>query len=394
MGGALFNHLGTVTITNSTLYDNVALGGLAFSGAGDGGGFGGALFNLNGSVTLVNDTFDFNRVMPGAGPGDPGAAAGADVYNLSFGNSIANGSAVTATLTLFNNILDSGNSALVNNQQNGAHTNTARVNATGPNLLRQPAVNLAGAITGIPISLGDPILGLLVNNGGPTPTQELLPGSPALNAGFVIGAPATDQRGVIRGSTIDLGAYQATSSRLVLSGFPSPQGIGLAGSFTVTAVDPFGKTAFGYQRMVSFSASVPATLPPASSLTNGSGTFSATFALPGVVTLSASDGTIAGGEMVSVTGTLPSRVVLKARRLGKAFQFTAGVRGVPEFVPTGRVVFYDLFQGRRRRLGSAPLRRGGATLRTSLPQGRQPVLAVYAGNGTYAPSQTAVVMTA
>jgi hypothetical protein len=58
------------------------------------------------------------------------------------------------------------------------------------------------------------------------------------------------------------------------------------------------------------------------------------------------------------------------------------------------VVFYDVLHGKRRRLGSALLRSGRATLRTSLLPGMRQVLAVYAGDGTYAHSQTAVVVTA
>ena len=44
----------------------------------------------------------------------------------------------------------------------------------------------------------DPLLGALANNGGPTETQALLPGSPAINAGVVVPGVTTDQRGVFR----------------------------------------------------------------------------------------------------------------------------------------------------------------------------------------------------
>jgi cysteine-rich repeat protein len=61
-----------------------------------------------------------------------------------------------------------------------------------------------GVIVGV-----DPLLGPLRDNGGPTPTQALLPGSPAIDAGGG-GCPAVDQRGVSRPqfAACDLGAYE------------------------------------------------------------------------------------------------------------------------------------------------------------------------------------------
>ena len=55
----------------------------------------------------------------------------------------------------------------------------------------------------------NPRLGPLANNGGPTDTLALLPGSPAINAGGSAGCPATDQRGVPRPpGHCDIGAFQ------------------------------------------------------------------------------------------------------------------------------------------------------------------------------------------
>jgi hypothetical protein len=58
----------------------------------------------------------------------------------------------------------------------------------------------------------DPRLGPLAANGGPTLTQALLPGSPAIDAVPATGAgcPATDQRGVSRpqGPACDIGAFE------------------------------------------------------------------------------------------------------------------------------------------------------------------------------------------
>ena len=56
----------------------------------------------------------------------------------------------------------------------------------------------------------NPLLGELQSNGGPTETQALLPGSPAIDAGDDSGCPGTDQRGVLRpaGAACDIGAFE------------------------------------------------------------------------------------------------------------------------------------------------------------------------------------------
>jgi CSLREA domain-containing protein len=56
----------------------------------------------------------------------------------------------------------------------------------------------------------NPLLGPLADNGGPTDTQALLSGSPAINAGAADGCPQYDQRGVPRphGAGCDIGAYE------------------------------------------------------------------------------------------------------------------------------------------------------------------------------------------
>lgn len=54
----------------------------------------------------------------------------------------------------------------------------------------------------------DPLLGPLADNGGPTPTHALLPGSPAIDNGLDLGLK-TDQRGVERERRPDSGSFEA-----------------------------------------------------------------------------------------------------------------------------------------------------------------------------------------
>lgn len=73
----------------------------------------------------------------------------------------------------------------------------------------------AGAYTGPPPILADPFLLPLADNGGPTSTHALPPGSPAIDAGdnaicAAIPVSGKDQRGVVRpqGERCDLGAFE------------------------------------------------------------------------------------------------------------------------------------------------------------------------------------------
>jgi hypothetical protein len=69
----------------------------------------------------------------------------------------------------------------------------------------------------------NPLLGPLQNNGGPTFTHALLPGSSAINAGDpnFVGPPDYDQRGHdydrVRGGRIDVGSFEVQNPPL-----PSP----------------------------------------------------------------------------------------------------------------------------------------------------------------------------
>ena len=67
LGGAVFNYGGTLFITNSTLANNSAIGGIqGVQAAGaNGQGLGGAVFNLNGAVTVTDATIDGNTAAQG-----------------------------------------------------------------------------------------------------------------------------------------------------------------------------------------------------------------------------------------------------------------------------------------------------------------------------------------
>jgi parallel beta-helix repeat protein len=171
--GGFFN-FGTLTLLNSTVSGNTASGSA------------GGIYNVNvGTVTLLNTTVSGNT-----------AGAGGGVYN--------NGGVVALKNTIVAN-----NSAAMGGDCFGA------VTSQGHNLDSDGSCSLAafvGDLSGV-----DPKLGPLQDNGGPTPTQALLPGSPAIDAGDVVGCPPTDQRGIARpqdgdgtgSAACDIGAYEA-----------------------------------------------------------------------------------------------------------------------------------------------------------------------------------------
>jgi hypothetical protein len=77
--------------------------------------------------------------------------------------------------------------------------------------------------TAVPVDtiVEDPLLGPLQDNGGPTKTQALLPGSPAINTGKVAPDVFFDQRGFPRvvGSMPDIGAVELDPDVVFANGF-------------------------------------------------------------------------------------------------------------------------------------------------------------------------------
>src|SRR5439155_2067494 len=71
---------------------------------------------------------------------------------------------------------------------------------------------LTNGVNGNQVGVSNPGLGSLVNNGGPTQTIALLPGSPAIDHGgnAYVNAGETDQRGLTRimNGTVDVGAFE------------------------------------------------------------------------------------------------------------------------------------------------------------------------------------------
>jgi hypothetical protein len=198
-GGGIVNY-GTLTIQDSTITGNTALGGDLQGG--EGGGISG---NNN---TIINSTITGNSALYGGG-----IAGGGNIAHTTFSDNGASRAGaslyLTRTLELGNTILNVGAGG-VNIVDNGGSLITHGYNICsddGSGFLNGPGDQINT----------DPMLGLLQDNGGPTFTHALLPGSPGIDAGDpkFTSPPYYDQRGPVffrvRNNRIDVGSFEVQS---------------------------------------------------------------------------------------------------------------------------------------------------------------------------------------
>jgi CSLREA domain-containing protein len=206
-GGAIFSANGALRVINGTFADNLAGaggtgGGLA--GTGGAGGGGGAIQVTNGSGTLRNVTLAYNGVGAGGAGGLPGGLRGA---SGSGGGIFVHSLRPDENVRLENTIVASSIGA-------GCAGNTTSAIANG-------AHNLSYGDRSCPGRFGNPKLGSLKDNGGPTRTFALGPGSTAIDGVPTHGAhcPATDQRGVARPErrACDIGAFEFALPKIMVS---------------------------------------------------------------------------------------------------------------------------------------------------------------------------------
>lgn len=257
-GGVLSTfRTGSVTLTNSTLSGNSALsGGGIYSGASPvtltnstlngnsaPNGKGGGIYSAASIVMLTNSTLSANSALNGKG----GAIFSGGILKLTgstlSGNSAANGdggaiySSGTGNATLINSTL-SGNSATMGGGIYAYHPGTLTLtNATisantattygGGGVRSNASTTVNNSIVagntqaGGPdlypgfgagannLMSGDPKLGALTDNGGPTQTMALKTASAAFH--LAASCPSTDQRGYSRPANhCDAGAFEDT----------------------------------------------------------------------------------------------------------------------------------------------------------------------------------------
>jgi hypothetical protein len=241
-GGGVYAYRDSLTVQGSTISGNAALGS------------GGGIHTFNTAVAIERSTVSGNSA-------NGAFSDGGGIYE--FGGSMA-----IQSTTIAGNVAGRRGGGISASSVNPdpSLTNTIVAGDTAPtgpelfggggdvfgaafSLIQNPA---AATVAGSPNITGqDPRLGPLADSGGPTLTQALLAGSPALDAGSATG---TDQRGAPRpfdlkgiakapgGNTADIGAYEqvlcagklvnrvGTEGNDALTGTPGPDGIlGLGG---------------------------------------------------------------------------------------------------------------------------------------------------------------------
>lgn len=194
-GGGLYNS-GTATVTASTFNGNYS----DWSGSG--------LYNV-GALTLSNSTVSGNAVGDYFGFGAIGAEGPSSRTIITNSTISGNTGQFTGIFTAWSN----GYAPL--------HARNSIIEGVAGDLGSWGHNLIGNTIFGSGFDSTDllnvnPLLGPLQDNGGPTSTRALLPGSPALDAGDNTDAPPFDQRGLARivdgngdgTATIDIGAYE------------------------------------------------------------------------------------------------------------------------------------------------------------------------------------------
>jgi hypothetical protein len=211
-GGGLWTSA-AATIANVTFYANDATDAAITNPDDWRRGNGGALaVNNNAAVSITSATFAANH-------------AG---FN---GGAVAGGASVTVKNTLF---ADNTADWPIKIMQHC----TAALNDGGGNMQYPPKnpnpnyyneTNCTAAI-----AIANPQLGALAQNGGPTKTLALPPGSPAVDALAPAACPAADQRGIGRpqGAKCDIGAFELVTALSLAPSFAAVGGPGL--TLTVT----------------------------------------------------------------------------------------------------------------------------------------------------------------
>jgi hypothetical protein len=239
-GGGLYNDAG-LTLTSSTVTGNGAEGG------------GGMFDTGSGARTIIGSTFSANGAVGGGG------YAGRSGVTLNMTNStvsgntardmggglLTNGEMHLVHVTVANNVTttDAGNAGsgimtfpsgslavtlrdvLLNNNLKGTTVLSSAdcggtggslgIDSLGYNLSQDTSCGLASAGD---LQSVDASLVALADNGGPTQTHALPVSSAAVNNGGPLGITTTDQRGVTRDSTPDIGAVEYTTAAVPSGG--------------------------------------------------------------------------------------------------------------------------------------------------------------------------------
>lgn len=207
-GGGIGLRGGSLTVTNSTISDNVA----NFSS-------GGAILN-SGTLTMTNSTISGNKAI------DDGGGISNRFGHLILTNSTITNNTASHGGGLFNFSIpvEVGNTIIALNLDNfnDSPDISGSFTSKGSNLIgnsiggRGFTNGVNGDLVGTSTAPINPRLGSLQNNGGLNQTHTLLPNSPAIDTGSNPNNLLTDQRGTPRvvGNSADIGAVEVTDTKI------------------------------------------------------------------------------------------------------------------------------------------------------------------------------------
>ena len=195
---------GILNVTNSTFNGNTASDSNAS----------GAAIETQSTVNVTNSTISGNLLA------GPGSAIAVIAETTTLRNVTIAGNGPGPQLSVFSTgAVARVESTIISNANGGANCNAFSngvITSNGHNL---DSGTTCGFANGGDITTGNPMLGALQNNGGPTTTHALLPGSAAQDKGSNPANLVLDQRGNgfarIVGPAADIGAFESTTPAMV-----------------------------------------------------------------------------------------------------------------------------------------------------------------------------------
>ena len=205
-GGGLFSQGGSVTMSESLIANNV-------------GHIGAAVFGSPISLTNVTVSGNTARDPKDTVGGEASVIAGTAFYPDAVTGLVLTNVSVVDNQALANKRMYVFLGGEFKNSLFGQFQDCWGNISGGHNLSVSDSCRVNEEAGDLAVAPEQVAVGPLADNGGPTLTHALLPGSFAINGGDNSGCPATDQRGVARpqGGTCDIGAYE-----LEIAATPTP----------------------------------------------------------------------------------------------------------------------------------------------------------------------------
>ena len=367
-GGGPYN-LGTTTLTDCTITGNTA--------TDSGGGIQNQ--STSATLTLIDCTISGNSANYGGGLGNDGTATLTDSTIAANSATVGGGLYINSGTAMLTDTIVGGNTA---GTDGDIGTNGTAGSVTGTyNLIGSGGSGgiANGSQDNIVLTSQDIVdLGSLQNNGGPTATMALLPGSLAIGAGTASTGVTTDQRGFARpsGNGYDIGAFE---DQLSVSGE--------ATGINVPAIIPFSLSSY----LGTFSDPLVSNPGQYTSYTvtinwgDGSPTENSTvgyqYAKPGTytifVTVQDQYGDQVGFPITATVLPAPTTTTLSSANpvFGQTVLLTATVTGPSGSAPTGSVEFFD----------------GNNTLETDAPSSTVKLIPVLDASGNPTDEATATI---